>query len=117
MPKNLSRSFFEEVYEVVMLIPRGRVTTYGAIAHYLGSKKSARMVGWALNKGVHQPAVPAHRVVNQQGLLTGKQHFVGVNSMQQLLASEDVKVQNDQVQNFEKLFWDPSKEVTIFPLL
>lgn len=100
-----------------MLIPRGRVTTYGAIAHYLGSKTSARMAGWALNKAVYQAAVPAHRVVNRQGLLTGKRHFVGTHSMQQLLALEGVMVQNDQVQNFEKLFWDPSRELTALPPL
>ncbi|MEM7055637.1 MAG: MGMT family protein [Bacteroidota bacterium] len=117
MPKNLSGSFFEEVYEVAKLIPRGRVTTYGAIAHYLGSRGSARLVGWALNKAVYQVGVPAHRVVNRQGLLTGKRHFLGKYSMQQLLASEGVTVRGDQVQGFAKLFWDPSAELTRLPLL
>lgn len=117
MPRDLSSSFFEGVYDVAKLIPRGRVTTYGAIAHYLGNKGSARMVGWALNKAVNQVGVPAHRVVNRRGLLTGSRHFLGTYSMQQLLASEGVVVRDDQVQCFEKLFWDPSAELMCFPLL
>lgn len=104
----ISRNFFEEVYEVVKLIPQGRVTTYGAIAHYLGTKRSARMVGWALHQAAQREDVPAHRVVNRQGLLTGKYHFQGATTMQALLEAEDVVVNNDQVQNFEKLFWNPS---------
>jgi methylated-DNA-protein-cysteine methyltransferase related protein len=105
-------SFFEKVYEVARLVPYGRVTSYGAIAAYLGSKMSARMVGWALNKShVHPYSVPAHRVVNRQGLLTGKHHFGGPLLMQQLLEAEGIEVLNDKVQHFNELFWDPSKEL------
>ena len=117
MLKDLSRNFYKEVYEVVRLIPSGRVSTYGAIAHYLGTKSSARLVGWALHQAAQQPDVPAHRVVNRQGLLTGKHHFVGEHTMRQLLALEGVKVQNDQVLDFQKLFWDPTHELIISPLL
>ena len=109
MFSEISRNFFEDVYEVVQLIPQGRVTTYGAIAHYLGTKGSARMVGWALHQAAQRKDVPAHRVVNRQGLLTGKHHFKGTHTMQALLEAEDVVVNNDQVQNFEKLFWNPSE--------
>ena len=101
------RRFFEEVYEVVKLVPLGRVTTYGAIAHYLGTKGSARMVGWALHQAVHHPDVPAHRVVNRNGLLTGKHHFTGEKSMEQLLTAEGVKIVNDQVCDFEQRLWEP----------
>lgn len=105
-------SFFEKVYEVARLVPYGRVTTYGAIAAYLGSRMSARMVGWAMNKShVHPYSVPAHRVVNRQGLLTGKHHFGGPLIMQQLLEAEGIDVVNDKVQHFNELFWDPSKEL------
>ncbi|WMI69343.1 MGMT family protein [Mangrovimonas sp. YM274] len=103
-------SFFEKVYEVAKQIPSGRVTSYGAIAKYLGAARSARMVGYAMN-GSAGKDVPAHRVVNRLGLLTGKFHFEGSNHMQQLLESEGVKVANNQVQDFEKVFWDPSKEL------
>lgn len=103
-------TFFEKVYQVAKLIPYGRVTSYGAIANYLGAKKSARMVGYAMN-GSHNKDVPAHRVVNRKGLLTGKHHFDGTNLMQQLLESEGISVVNNQIQNFEKVFWDPSKEL------
>lgn len=102
-------NFFEDVYEVVKLIPKGRVTSYGAIAHYLGTRMSARMVGWAMNgcpKGL-----PAHRVVNSQGLLTGKHHFKGKNTMQKLLEKERITVVHDKIQKFDKVFWDPSKEL------
>ena len=101
-------SFFELVYEVVRQIPRGRVTSYGAIAAALGAKSSARMVGWAMN-GAHRikPKVPAHRVVNRQGLLTGKIHFAYPEQMQELLKKEGVVVADDKVQNFSKLFWNP----------
>ncbi len=109
MPKETG--FFEKVYEVATKIPYGRVTSYGAIASYLGSPKSARMVGWAMNASHLNPDVPAHRVVNRKGLLTGKHHFEGTNLMQQLLESEGVEVIENQIQNFEKLFWDPSKEI------
>ena len=105
-------SFFERVYEVVRLIPEGRVTSYGAIAEYLGSKGSARMVGWAMNKAhsLRNP-VPAHRVVNRNGLLTGKHHFGHPELMQKLLEQEGVEVVEDQVQNFENLVWLPIVEI------
>ena len=105
-------NFFESVYEVVKLIPEGRVTSYGAIANYLGTKGSARMVGWAMNASHGDPEVPAHRVVNRKGLLTGKHHFQGTNLMQQLLESEGVKVVDNQVVDFEALFWDPSEALS-----
>lgn len=106
-------NFFESVYQVVRLIPAGRVTSYGAIATYLGTKGSSRMVGWAMQAcGKAIPPVPAHRVVNRQGLLTAKAHFGG-NLMQQLLESEGVKVADDQVQDFKKLYWDPSIELAL----
>jgi methylated-DNA-protein-cysteine methyltransferase-like protein len=105
-------NFFEQVYQVTKLIPHGRVTNYGAIARYLGSGQSARMVGWALN-GCHsmEEWVPAHRVVNRFGMLSGKHHFPGSDTMRQLLESEGVKVEDDIVVDFEKLFWDPNKEL------
>jgi len=102
--------FFLKVHEVAKLIPYGRVTSYGAIAKYLGAAGSARMVGWALNN-CNKESIPAHRVVNRLGLLTGKHHFQGTNLMQQLLESEGVKVADNQVQGFENLFWDPVKEL------
>ena len=102
--------FFEKVYKVAALIPYGRVTSYGAIANYLGATGSARMVGWAMN-GSGNKDVPAHRVVNRSGLLTGKHHFQGTNLMQQLLESEGIEVIDNRIQNFEKLFWDPMKEL------
>lgn len=104
--------FFSLVYEVVRKIPSGRVTSYGAIAKYLGSTQSARMVGWAMNDSHYQMEyVPAHRVVNRNGLLTGKHHFGNTNTMKQLLENEGIKVVNDQIVNFEKHFWDPIKEL------
>lgn len=105
-------SFFEQTYAVVRLIPKGRVTSYGAIANYLGTARSARMVGWAMNNA-HQvkPKVPAHRVVNRNGLLTGKHHFSSPGRMKELLEKERIKVKNDQVQNFKKIFWDPAEEL------
>ncbi len=105
-------SFFELVYEVARQVPKGRVTSYGAIAACLGTKLSARMVGWAMN-GCHRvkPKVPAHRVVNRNGMLTGKHHFSPPGMMEQLLKKEGIKVKNDQVQNFKELFWDPLKEL------
>ena len=105
-----NQGFFEKVYEVAILIPYGRVTSFGAIGRYLGAASSARMVGWAMNSS-HTKNVPAHRVVNRNGLLTGKHHFEGTNLMQQLLESEGVKVVDNKVQNFEQLFWDPGKEL------
>ncbi|HMQ00713.1 MAG TPA: MGMT family protein [Cyclobacteriaceae bacterium] len=105
-------SFFENVFEVARLIPKGRVTSYGAIANYLGTKSSARMVGWAMNAS-HNKNVPAHRVLNRNGMLTGKHHFNPPSRMKALLEKEGIKVKNDQVQNFEKHFWDPQKELSI----
>jgi len=105
-------SFFEKVYDVVRLIPYGRVSSYGAIAEYLGSKGSARMVGWAMNASHSaKENVPAHRVVNRKGLLTGKQHFGTPTIMQQLLESEGIRVVDDQIKEFEKIFWDPASEL------
>lgn len=103
-------SFFERVYEVVRQIPYGRVTNYGAIAKYLGAARSARMVGYAMNAS-HGKDVPAHRVVNRKGLLTGKHHFSGTNLMQQLLENEGVEVKNNQIQNMASIYWDPAKEL------
>ena len=105
--------FFEMVYEVVKLIPKGRVTSYGAIAKYLGAARSSRMVGYAMNSSHSQKGVPAHRVVNRDGLLTGKHHFGDPMMMQRLLEKEGVKVKKDKVVNFEKLFWDPMQELEL----
>lgn len=105
-----SEGFFKRVYEVVETIPAGRVTSYGAIAEYLGSRGSARMVGWAMNNSHQQIRnIPAHRVVNRNGLLTGKQHFGGQDVMKELLESEGVVIENDQIINFDEVFWDPGK--------
>ena len=110
--KNNNDGFFSQVFQVARLIPRGRVTSYGAIAKYLGSAQSARMVGWAMNDSHSQKDyVPAHRVVNRNGLLTGKHHFGNSNTMKQLLENEGVIVENDQIINFQKHFWDPSIEL------
>lgn len=103
-------NFFEKVYEVAKQIPYGRVTSYGAIANFLGAARSARMVGYALIGSVSKD-VPAHSVVNRNGLLTGKHHFEGTNLMQQLLESEGIIVKDNQVQNFDEVFWEPSKEL------
>ena len=115
--KNLSSmndNFFSKVYALTRLIPKGRVTSYGAIAKYLGSAKSARMVGWALNNSHHLPEfIPAHRVVNRNGYLTGKVHFGGASMMQQLLENEDIVVENDKIVDFEKIYWDPCKELDL----
>ncbi|MCF6180553.1 MGMT family protein [Lutibacter sp.] len=107
-----SEGFFDKVYDVAKLIPYGKVTSYGAIATYLGTAKSARMVGWAMNASHGNDLIPAHRVVNQKGLLTGKHHFDGTNLMQQLLENEGIIVIENQIQNFEKVFWNPSKELS-----
>jgi methylated-DNA-protein-cysteine methyltransferase-like protein len=104
-------SFFEDVFEVAKLIPRGRVTSYGAIAAYLGLRSSARMVGWAMNAAHTDKKVPAHRVVNSQGLLTGKHHFVPPSAMEERLKKEGVNVVKDKVVDFQKIFWDPMKEL------
>ncbi len=103
--------FFEKVYAVCRKIPEGRVTSYGAIAKYLGAARSARMVGWAMNSSHDLDDIPAHRVVNRNGVLTGKHHFGGTNAMQQLLEEEGVKVKELQIVEFEKFFWDPMKEL------
>lgn len=105
-------SFFELVYEVARQIPKGRVTSYGAIAACLGTKLSARMVGWAMNgAGRVKPKVPAHRVVNRKGMLSGKHHFKTPNAMENLLKKEGIKVKNDTVVDFDKKFWDPAEEL------
>ena len=101
------KDFFKKVYEVVKQIPYGKITTYGAIAKKIGAPKSARMVGYALNASGMQEDVPAHRVVNRKGLLTGKHHFQGTNLMQQLLESEGIKIKDNTVQNFNEHFWEP----------
>lgn len=106
-----SANFFEKVYDVAKLIPYGRVTSYGAIAKYLGAAKSARMVGWAMNASHGRDDIPAHRVVNRKGLLTGKHHFEGTNLMQQLLENEGIQVKDNQIQNFDAFFWNPFKEL------
>lgn len=108
------KDFYDQVYQVVRLIPAGRVTSYGAIAAYLGVKSSSRMVGYAMNDcGGEIPPVPAHRVVNRNGLLTGKFHFNPNSLMEEMLASEGVKVEDDQVVDFKNVFWDPSKELEL----
>ena len=105
-------SFFEQVYEVARQIPRGRVTSYGAIAAFLGTKGSARMVGWAMNgAGKIKPKVPAHRVVNREGMLSGRVHFGTPTRMEELLKKEKIKVKDERIVDFEKLFWDPAKEL------
>src|SRR5688500_386348 len=105
-------SFFTLVYEVVKQIPRGRVTSYGAIAACIGTRLSARMVGWAMNgSGRIKPKVPAHRVVNRNGQLSGKHHFSDPDEMERLLKKEGIKVRNDTIVDFDKLFWDPVKEL------
>ena len=102
--------FFQKVYEITSQIPEGKVSTYGAIANYISSTKASRMVGWALNKS-NAYAIPAHRVVNRSGMLSGKYHFDGTTLMQQLLENEGIRVIDNQVQDFDKVFWDPSKEL------
>lgn len=106
-------NFFDCVYQVVRLVPEGRVTSYGAIARYLGAPQSSRMVGWAMNAAHQLSDVPAHRVVNRKGLLTGKHHFAGIHLMQQLLENEGVVIKNDQVQHFSDVFWDPSEHLSL----
>jgi methylated-DNA-protein-cysteine methyltransferase-like protein len=105
-------SFFNDVYEIVRMVPEGRVTSYGAIGACLGTKNSARMVGWAMNASHHvKPEVPAHRVVNRNGMLTGKYHFESPAEMETLLKKEDVTVIDDKVIDFKKIFWDPMQEL------
>jgi methylated-DNA-protein-cysteine methyltransferase-like protein len=110
-PITKHNSFFHDVYEVVKLIPKGRVTSYGAIAKYLGTAKSSRMVGYAMNAAHGLPDVPAQRVVNRNGLLTGKFHFGTPTRMQELLAQDGVAVVNDEVVKFKEVFWDPCIEL------
>ena len=112
MAKSTSNSdnFFERVYTIVRQIPEGKVTSYGAIAKCLGSAQSARMVGWAMNASHNRDDIPAHRVVNRKGLLTGKHHFDGTNLMQQLLENEGIKVVDNQIVDFEKHFWEPEHD-------
>lgn len=107
-----NKDFFVQVYQVVKLIPKGKVTSYGAIAKYLASPKSSRMVGWAMNAcHTQKEKIPAHRVVNRMGMLTGKMHFSDPDQMQKLLEKEGIKIKNDQVQSFDQVFWDPSVEL------
>ena len=106
-------NFFENVYAVVKLIPKGRVTSYGAIACYLGSKQSSRLVGWAMNASHKLNGIPAHRVVNRNGRLTGKHHFETENRMKELLEEEGVTVEEDQIVNFKQLFWNPTIELEL----
>lgn len=114
VPKPKNTSFFEDVWAVVRQVPPGRVTTYGAIAQYLGTRLSARMVGWALNAVHHvQPQVPAQRVVNRLGMLSGKAHFDPPGRMQQLLQQEGLEIKDDVVQDFKKHFWDPATELAV----
>ena len=103
--------FFQKVYEVTKLVPFGRVTSYGSIAKFLGTPRSARMVGWALNASHLDDSIPAHRVVNRKGLLTGKHHFKGSNLMQQLLENENIRVENNHVVLYKEIFWDPNIEL------
>lgn len=107
----MKNNFFSDVYEVVKLIPLGRWTSYGAIAHYLGATGSARMVGWAMNNAHSMPEVPAHRVLNRNGRLTGKSHFTPPSSMQESLEREGLTIIDDQVVDGHKSFWDPSEEL------
>ncbi len=111
---NTSSDFYNQVYQVVRLIPKGRVTSYGAIAKYLGAAKSSRVVGYAMNAAHQQmPKVPAHRVLNRNGQLTGKHHFETPFLMQELLEKEKIEIKNDTVMHFEKLFWDPTIELEL----
>ena len=106
----MSENFFDRVYNVVKRIPFGKVTTYGSIAKFLGSTRSARTVGWAMNNSHQFNNVPAHRVVNRNGILTGKHHFSGSNLMKQLLENEGITIENDKIIDFERHFWDPNKD-------
>ena len=110
----MEAGFFEKVYEVVKLIPEGRITTYGAIAKCIGSPQASRMVGWAMNSSFSSKVyIPAHRVVNRNGMLTGKHHFDTAETMEILLEIEGIEVENDKILNFSEHFWDPMKEINI----
>jgi methylated-DNA-protein-cysteine methyltransferase-like protein len=106
-----NNDFFDRVYQVVDLIPNGRATSYGAIANYLGAKKSSRMVGWAMNAAHKNPEIKAHKVVNRNGILTGKHHFQTAETMEQRLAADGIQVVNDAIVNWKTVFWDPNKEL------
>ena len=107
----MKNEFFKDVHEVALLIPKGRATTYAAIGKYLGKHNGARMVGWAMNKAHANPAIPAHRVVNRNGMLSGKSHFESPTLMQELLEEEGIEVIDNQIVDFETIFWDPSIEI------
>jgi methylated-DNA-protein-cysteine methyltransferase-like protein len=110
----MDKDFFDSVYQVVRLIPKGRVTSYGAIAKYLGAAGSSRIVGYAMNAAHSQkPKVPAHRVVNRNGELTGKYHFATPYQMQELLEKEKIKIKNDKIVDFKKLYWDPAENLKL----
>ena len=108
-----NKDFFHNVFDVVRLIPEGRVTSYGAIAKYLGAPRSSRMVGWAMNASHKEEGIPAHRVVNRNGLLTGRAHFNPSEAMEERLQKEGIVVKNHQVQNFKDVFWDPTKALEL----
>ncbi len=110
---NKHKDFFENVFDVVRLIPQGRVTSYGAIAKYLGTPKSSRMVGWAMNASHKYADIPAHRVVNRNGILTGKFHFSDVNEMENRLSKENIQVKNDKIIDFKLVYWDPTIELQL----
>jgi|TARA_Y100000992_G_scaffold190170_1_gene128939 methylated-DNA-protein-cysteine methyltransferase-like protein len=112
----IKNNFFDKVYFVVKQIPFGRVSTYGSIARYIGSPGSSRMVGWAMNASHSRENIPAHRVVNRYGFLTGKHHFQGTNLMEDLLQSEGIKIINNQILNFDIFFWDPSINLKPFKI-
>lgn len=111
--KDPKQNFFSDVYDVIKLIPHGRATSYGAIAQYLGTGGSARMVGWALNNIAGDLKLPAHRVLNRNGQLTGKRHFGHPDKMRELLESEGIEIKDDRVVHWDQVFWDPSKELEI----
>ena len=109
-----NKDFFDSIFQVVRLIPKGRATSYGSISNYLGTKSGARMVGWAMNAShTQKEPVPAHRVVNRNGMLTGKHHFSPPEKMQEHLEQEGIEVKNDKIVNFKTVFWDPSEELTL----
>lgn len=108
-----NKDFFDLTYQVCREIPKGRVTSYGAIAKYLGAARGARMVGWAMNNAHSMPGIPAHRVVNRNGQLTGKMHFSPPEAMEELLKQEGIKVKNDTIINFKEVYWDPSIELSL----
>jgi len=110
---NKNKDFFEQVYAVVKLIPKGRVTSYGAIANYLSAKRASRMVGWAMNAAHSNPEIPAHRVVNRNGLLTGKMHFSTPTTMQEKLEADGIEIIDDQIQGFKAIFWDPTESLKL----